>query len=316
VSGLHSISSLNEGIIEDLEVSRISPSPTFYPSIPSTLNELSKSIKEKGLLHFITVRTKEEKYEIVAGNRRYIACKMLGWRKIPCHIVELGDREAFEVSLIENIQRRTINPIEEAHAFRSYISDFGWGGIADLATRIGKSTSYVDRRLRLLTLPETVLHKVTGSLLNISAAEELIPIDNDSRQSELADLICKRRMSIRQVRRLIRNSDDLNYKYNDSILPAHSDDLSYLDRKARRSFDKSIITLWIAMNRLADIIHSTEDNWILHDMFVEHRNALHARIDLLIKQKRKLYSPYKKGRGILSCFCALALFLQLILINQ
>ena len=114
----------------------ISHSPIFYPSVRSTITELSKSIKEKGLLHFITVRAKGRGYEIVAGNRRYLACKMLGWRKIPCLIVELDDREAFEISLIENIQRRTINPIEEAHAFKNYTLDFGWGGVSDLQCKI------------------------------------------------------------------------------------------------------------------------------------------------------------------------------------
>ena len=102
MSGSYSTSSLSDGIIENLDVSVIFYSPTFYPSIPSTLNELSASIKEKGLLHFITVRAKEGHYEIVAGNRRYLACKMLGWRKIPCHIVELDDREAFEMVFAES----------------------------------------------------------------------------------------------------------------------------------------------------------------------------------------------------------------------
>lgn len=295
----------------------IKHSPAFYPSIPTSINELSKSIMEKGLLHPITVRTKERHYELVAGNRRFLACKMLGWRKIPCHIVELDDREAFEISLIENIQRRTINPIEEAHAFKSYTSDFGWGGISDLATRIGKSTSYIDRRLRLLTLPEEVIQKVTDSLLKTSLAEELIPINNDNKQSELADFICKKRMSIKQVRQLIKNSENSVDKYSDTILDAHQEDISYLDRKARKSFDKSIVALRLAMNRLTDIIRSTEDNWILHDILLEHRNVLHARIDLLIKQKRKLYSPsYKKGKGILRYCGTLFLFLQLILLNQ
>jgi ParB family chromosome partitioning protein len=309
LSGSHPTSFLNEGIIEDLEVSRITCSPAYYPSISSTINELSDSIKEKGLLHAITVRTKEGHYEIVAGNRRYHACKMLGWRKIPCHIMELDDRDAFEISLIENIQRRTINSIEEAHAFRSYISDLGWGGVSELATRIGKSTSYVDRRLRLLTLPETVLQKVRDSLLSISVAEELIPINNSNRQSELANVVCKKRMSIKKVRQLIKESEDSVYSYNDTNLLSPSEDISCLDRKARKSFDKSIITFRLAMNRLTDIIHYAEDNWILHDILLDHRNVLHTRIDLLIKQKKKLYSPsYKnKHKELLSYFFSLVL---------
>ena len=69
----------------------------------------------------IVVRSKDEYFEVVAGNRRLNACKLLGWRKIPCHIVELDDRGAFEVSLIENIQRQTLNPIDEANAFKKYV---------------------------------------------------------------------------------------------------------------------------------------------------------------------------------------------------
>ena len=177
--------------------------------------------------------------------------------------------------------------------------------------------SYIDRRLRLLTLPEEVIQKVTHSLLKPSLAEELIPINNDNRQSELADLICKKRMSIKQVRQLIKSSEDSVDRYDDTIVDTHHEDISYLDRKARKSFDKSIVALRLAMNRLADIIRSTEDNWILHDILLEHRNVLHTRIDLLIKQKRKLYSPsYKKGKGILHCCGALVLLLQLILLSQ
>lgn len=91
-------------------------------------------------------------------------------------------------------------------------------------------------------------------------------------------------------------------KHNDTILDANQEDISYLDRKARKSFDKSIVALRLAMNRLADIISSTEDNWILHDILLEHRNVLHARIDLLIKQKRKLYSALTlKDAGFYVC---------------
>src|SRR5215207_4329120 len=104
-------------------------------------------------------------------------------------IVELSDKEAFEISLVENIQRRTLNPIEEAYAFKTYVSDFGWRGVSDLASKIGKSTSYVGRRLGLLRLPEEVLKKVLSSLLSVSVAEELIPLHKEKDQSKLADLI-------------------------------------------------------------------------------------------------------------------------------
>ena len=162
-----SVSSLLPGIVEDIYIHDLRFSPAFYPSIHSGISDLSRSICEKGLLHPLIVRQvkNEGSYQIVAGNRRYIACKTLGWRKIPCNIIEVDDdKEAFEISLIENIQRRTLNPIEEAHAFRTYVSDFGWGGISELANKIGKSASYVDRRLQLLDLPNRMYLKRLATL--------------------------------------------------------------------------------------------------------------------------------------------------------
>ena len=139
MSGLSSTSNLILGIIQDLDIYDLKSSPGFYPSIASRINELTLSIKEKGLLHPITVRAKEGHFEIVAGNRRYLACKALGWRKILCHIVELDDKEAFEISLVENIQRRTLNALEEGTAFRTYVSEFGWGGVSDLVQKLERA---------------------------------------------------------------------------------------------------------------------------------------------------------------------------------
>jgi ParB family chromosome partitioning protein len=246
------------GIVEDIYIYNLRLSPTYYPSIRSGISDLSRSISEKGLLHPLIVRQVENKefYQIVAGNRRYVACKALGWRKIPCNIIELdNDKEAFEISLTENIQRRTLSPIEEAHAFRMYVSDFGWGGISDLANKIGKSASYVDRRMQLLELPNHILRKIGDSFVNVTAAEELIPIHDKNKQS---------------------------------ILKPH-EDLSEIDRKVQRSIDKSIIVFKLAMSKMTDIMHGVEDNWIIYEILSQHRNVLNAQIDLLIKQKRKIY---------------------------
>lgn len=132
-----SSSNLIAGLIEDVDIYKIRQPPEYYRSTPSNLNELANSIKRKGLLQPVIVRTKQDGYfEMVAGNRRLQACKSLGWRKIICHIIELDDKQAFEISLIENIQRKSLSPIEEAYAFKSYVSELGWGGISDLATKI------------------------------------------------------------------------------------------------------------------------------------------------------------------------------------
>lgn len=288
---LSSTSNLILGIIEEVEIGELSHSPGFYPSVASGLQDLSRSIGEKGLLHPITVRAKEgeqQHFEIVAGNRRFLACKALGWRKILCHVVELNDREAFEISLVENIQRRTLNPVEEAYAFKAYISDFGWGGVTDLATKIGKSVSYVDRRLGLLRLPDNILQRILSSSLDISAANELIPIHKKNEQSKLADLISKRCLSIKQVRELRKNNEE-NSVYDDhGGTMTLSEDISALDKKAQKCLDKSITAIKIAMSKIADIMESVEDNWIIYETLMQHRIALHAQVDILIKEKKKL----------------------------
>ena len=86
---------------------------------------------------------------------------MMRWRKIPWHIVELDDKKAFEYSLVENIQRQTLSVIEEAEAFKVYVADFGWGSVSELARKIGKSPSYITKRINLLDLPTDVIDSVT-----------------------------------------------------------------------------------------------------------------------------------------------------------
>ncbi|MGC8912085.1 MAG: ParB/RepB/Spo0J family partition protein, partial [Nitrososphaeria archaeon] len=131
------------GFIEELEVYRIHSPKYSLRSDLGRLDELITSIEEKGLLEPIVVRPVEDGFEVVAGCRRLEACKRLGWRKIPCHIIELDDREAYEVSLIENLQHKTLDPIEEALAFKRYVDEYGWGGMSELARRVGKSVQYV-----------------------------------------------------------------------------------------------------------------------------------------------------------------------------
>ena len=110
------------GIIDDIEVTRIRHPNEQLRSGSYLVTDLAASIAQKGLLHPIIVRINGDLFEIVAGNRRFEACKILGWRKITCHVEDLSDKEAFEISLMENIQRCTLNPLDEAKAFELYVS--------------------------------------------------------------------------------------------------------------------------------------------------------------------------------------------------
>src|SRR5919199_4601089 len=173
-------------IVEQIEMKLIRPSQF---SIRDKFNDqqeiesLIKSIKEHGLLQAILIRPYQNSFEIVAGHRRFHACKSLRWRHIPCKIKELSDKQAYEIQLTENIQRKTMKPIEEAEAFRRYVIDFGWGGVSELAKKIGKSEEYVSHHMQLLKLPDEIKDKIVNNSLKVSQAIEIVQIPHDKQQN-------------------------------------------------------------------------------------------------------------------------------------
>jgi ParB family transcriptional regulator, chromosome partitioning protein len=275
------------GSIEDIDVSEISPSEYAVRSVVERVDELARSIQRLGLLQPIIVRANKVSFEIIAGNRRLKACKMLGLKKVSCHIVELDDRSAFEVSLVENVQRNTLNPIEEGLAFSKYVHEFGWGGISELAQKISKSPSYISRRIKLVNLPQNILDLISQSSIDITTVEELLPVADNHTKSILTKLIRDENLSSRAVRQLVKDIDtkDVN---TDSICIEFNGTNEYT--RLCKSFDKAIIALRIAIKKLAAMIEKIEDNWLFYDMMMQHKHLLHNQVDLLIKQKTK----YKK----------------------
>jgi ParB family chromosome partitioning protein len=275
------------GSIEDIDVSEISPSVHAVRSVVERVDELAHSIKRLGLLQPIIVRVNKTNFEIIAGNRRYKACKMLGMRKVSCHIVELDDRSAFEVSLVENVQRNTLSPVEEGLAFRSYVHEFGWGAISELAQKISKSPSYISRRIKLANLPQDILDLISQSSIDIATVEELFPVEDNHRKSVLTKLIRDENLSSRAVRHLVKSINN-----NESNLDTNFVQFDSINEYTRlwKSFDKAIIALRIAIKKLASIIEKMEDNWFFYDMLMQHKHLLHSQVDLLIKQRTK----YKK----------------------
>jgi ParB family transcriptional regulator, chromosome partitioning protein len=287
MSKLYSSSPLMLGIIEELDVFKIHKTEFCHRSSSEKVDELATSILQKGLIHPIMVRPAGDKFEIVAGNRRFKACSKLGWRKVLCHVVELNDKEAFEVSILENIQRKNLCPMDEAKTFQSYASEFGWGGISDLSKKIGKSVHYVERRIRLLDLPPDILQAVNSREITPSTAEELLCISDKQKQSFLAKMAREKQLSTRKLRKLvkeIRHNPIYGYEDTELFYNVFND----LDVKTQRAFDKSITVVKLAMHRLTDIMGTIEGNWIVHEALRDHRNVLHERIDLLIKEKKKI----------------------------
>lgn len=289
-----SSSPLVMGIIEDIDtyLIQLSSSSCFRShtsGVEDDCNELVESIKEKGLLHPILVRPKDRYYEVVSGNRRFIAIKKIGLKKVTCHIIEADDKEAYEISLIENIQRKNLNPIEEANAFKEYVFKFGWGGISDLAKRIGKSISYIDKKIRILELPPDILDLIHKQKISASIAEEILPIKEKDKQSEMVRLAYTAGLSSRQVRSLVNDEYTSQSIYDYDICSQEQVRSIYeIDAKSFRTFDKAIIAIKMAMNKLSYIIEDNEENWIMHEILMQHKNMLHSQIDLLIKQKKKL----------------------------
>lgn len=176
---------IDTSIVEQIEMKMIRPSE--FAVRDQFLNDgsqdetLMNSIKEHGLLQPILVRPLSHGFEIVAGHRRFQTCRSLRWRFVPCKIREMTDKQAFEIQLTENIQRKSMDPVEEAEAFRRYVVDFGWGGVSELAKKIGKSEEYVSHRIQLLRLPADIKEQIINSKINVSQARKsLVSLQIDS----------------------------------------------------------------------------------------------------------------------------------------
>jgi len=162
---------------------------------------LKLSIREHGLLQPILIRPVNHGFEIIAGHRRFNACKSLRWRFIPCKIKESSDKEAYEIQLTENVQRKSMDALEEAEAFRKYVIEFGWGGVSDLARKIGKSEEYISHRMQILKLPQNIRDQIAESKLSISKALELTTLEVDE-TNVVVDSTIKNHLTVRQIRQL------------------------------------------------------------------------------------------------------------------
>ncbi len=165
------------------------------------INELSESIKQNGLIQPIAVRkdrTDPGRYEIVAGERRWLASQKAGLHQVPIVVLNLNDSETLEVAIVENVQRENLNPIEEAKGYERLNKEFGYDH-EKIAKFISKSRSHVSNTLRLLSLPKDVISMLEDGLVTAGQARPLIGLPN---ASEIAEDIVKKRLTSRQVETL------------------------------------------------------------------------------------------------------------------
>ncbi len=276
--------------IESVEMKMIHPSKNAVRVDLGNISGLMLSIQGKGLLEPIVARPVDGGFEVVAGGRRYEACRRLGWRQIPCHIVELDDKEAFEVSLLENVQRETLNPIEEARAFRNYVNQFGYGGETELAKKIGKSQGYVSRRIGLLSLPEKVQNEIMRRRISPSVAQELMLL-NDEDAEEMAEAIGSQNLSLRDVRQIFRHGKGERSALLESLPPFEQTYHRSADRRVQRvvrEINKAIASLKVSIIRLGEVADNLDDEWLVRETIFACRDSIGRQIDVLTRLRRKI----------------------------
>lgn len=179
------------------------------------LLELAESIKIHGVIQPIILTKRGKRYEIIAGERRWRASKLAGLTKIPAVIREYTDKEIMEVSLIENIQRQDLNPVEEALAFKNLIDEYKMKQ-DDLAERVSKSRSAITNALRLLKLDDKVKAMLAEGLISTGHARALLAVEDKNKQQTLAVKIFDEKLSVRETEKLIKQLlDDKEPKKED-----------------------------------------------------------------------------------------------------
>lgn len=283
----------NEEIIDELiDIRSIRPASISVrfckTSIPSeNIKELASSIREHGLIQSITVRPLNGGFEIIAGHRRFYACKLLRWKKIPARVISFSDKDAFEIQLVENMQRMTMDPIEEAEAFRKYILDYGWGGVSQLAKVISKSEQYVSSRIQILKLPTEIIEQISQDRLKVSHALEL-KLLNEDKQRMVASEIISKHLSLRQVREIARH-EKLEYEYDGEDTKYDStsdinDDHTHIHKQVK-ILKRSLLSLRISLSRVDSLIEEAneklyEDKRVkITSILMGFRLEIHSMID-------------------------------------
>ena len=194
---------INEKSEREIPISFIQGNP-YQPRkrfTPEALKELSDSIREHGVLQpIIVTKLADNKYQIVAGERRWKAAKEVGLSKIPAIVKNLSEQEVFEIAIVENIQRQNLTPIEEAKALRKMLVDYKHTQEI-LAKKIGKSRSYISNFIRLLSLPEEIQELIEDKRISVGHAKILV---NSHNPKEMAEKIIEHNLSVRDLEKSVK----------------------------------------------------------------------------------------------------------------
>lgn len=187
--------------LDDIIPNRFQPRLSFDED---ALNELAKSIRQHGIIQPLVLRKVGDKFEIIAGERRYKASYIAGLTKVPAIVIDLNDNESAEVAIVENIQRKNLSPIEEAKSFKKLL-DRGYLTQDELAASMGKTQGAISNKLRLLNLSEDVQDALLNNQISERHARSLLKLENEDEQVEVLNRIIKERLNVRDTDNLINS---------------------------------------------------------------------------------------------------------------
>jgi len=197
-----------EVAVNEVDIDLIDPNPEQPRTrfVESAMDELAASIRSNGIVQPIVVRRHGNRYQIVAGERRWRAAQRAGLRRVPVTLREISDEKLLEIALIENIQRQELNVVEEARAYRKLLDNIGFTQ-EELSERVGKDRSMISTALRLLRLPEQVLELVENEKLTPGHARTLLVSNDSMKQIEVAKAIVDFNLTVREAERMIKKKD-------------------------------------------------------------------------------------------------------------
>lgn len=213
--------------IEDIIPNRAQPRLIFDDQ---SLKELASSIKEHGIIQPLVLRKKNEKYEIVAGERRYRAAKIAGLTEVPAIITEMSDEKSAEVAIVENIQRRDLTAIEEAKSYKTLLDNNNMSQ-EQLARKMGVSQSAISNKLRLLSLADEVQNAILESKISERHARSLLKVENKDEQIKLLNRIIAERLTVKQLENEIKKlpeSPVVNNELNIEKIKENTEDITPL----------------------------------------------------------------------------------------
>jgi ParB family chromosome partitioning protein len=245
--------------IRMIPLDRIEPNPRQPRSELGDIQELMDSIKAKGVLEPIIVRPKGEKFEIIAGERRFVASQKLGLKEIPCIEMVVGDQEAMEISLIENLQRKDLNIFEEADGLKALMSLYGYSH-QQVADKIGKARSTITEIISVSRIPLSLREKLKAAgITSRSTIIEIAKIDNEETMTRVVDQIIERKLTRTDTRDLTKLFKEKEEKEKPKYFVFNFVPKENKNVRLRIEFKKEVVTRQELIKILEDVIRQLRE---------------------------------------------------------